>query len=365
MLIQIVNTILAEVAIVTIETKYWTKRRELEDQARLKQENQTLKKLTSVFPEALKEIQEKLLSQADLHDITYAEMMEFYSKSDQKKYREYVEKNYKSLKMYDSKYKEFIDEFFPSFDYAKINRLLQIRSDIFKILAYHAIDVDVNKYFSDRLEEILQRSYASNANVLSQLLNVDLPNYLSQVELESYLNYPWSGKTFSRRLWGNISSLEQKLSNAIVKSVASGEGVIHALNTMRTDSEICDMFKLEESKYNKAIENLVRTEYAKFAQDGIEKSYLETGIEEYNVLTAKDERVCRICGGKASKNPYKLKDAVIGENRAPFHSRCRCTDVPNLPKLGKDIDEEYDRLFGDLLDEFAHDSFGINLKRRK
>ena len=56
---------------------------------------------------------------------------------------------------------------------------------------------------------------------------------------------------------------------------------------MRLDSEICDMFKLEESKYNKAIENLVRTEYAKFAQDGIEKSYLETGIEEYNVLTAK------------------------------------------------------------------------------
>ena len=292
-------------------------------------------------------------------------MMEFYSKSDQKKYREYVEKNYKSLKMYDSKYKEFIDEFFPSFDYAKVNRLLQIRSDIFKILAYHAIDAEINEYFSDRLEEILQRSYASNANVLAQLLSVDLPNYLSQEELESYLNYPWSGKTFSRRLWGNISSLEQKLSNAIVKSVASGEGVIQALNTMRLDSEICDMFKLEESKYNKAIENLVRTEYAKFAQDGIEKSYLETGIEEYNVLTAKDERVCRICGGKASKNPYKLKDAVIGENRAPFHSRCRCTDVPNLPKLGKDIDEEYDRLFGDLLDEFAHDSFGINLKRRK
>lgn len=79
-------------------------------------ENQTLKKLSSVFPDALKEIQAELLSQADLHDITYAEMMEFYSTSDQKKYREYVEKNYKSLKMYDAKYKEFIEEYFPSFD---------------------------------------------------------------------------------------------------------------------------------------------------------------------------------------------------------------------------------------------------------
>nr|WP_242493550.1 minor capsid protein [Enterococcus faecium] len=267
--------------------------------------------------------------------------------------------------MYDAKYKEFIEEYFPSFDYAKVNRLLQMRSDIFRILAESAIDADVNKYFSDRLEDILQRSYVSNANVFAQILNVDLPNYLSKEELERYLNYPWSGKTFSRRLWGNISSLEQKLSNAITTSVASGEGVLVALRTMREDPEICDMFKREESKYNKAIENLVRTEYAKFAQDGIEKSYIETGVDEYNVLTAKDEKVCSICGGKAKNNPYKLSEAIIGENRAPFHGRCRCTDVPNMPKLGKDIDEEYERLFGDLLDEFAHDSFGINLKRRK
>lgn len=328
-------------------------------------ENQTLKKLSSVFPDALKEIQAELLSQADLHDITYAEMMEFYSTSDQKKYREYVEKNYKSLKMYDAKYKEFIEEYFPAFDYAKVNRLLQIRSDIFKILAEHAIDNDINKYFSDRLEDILQRSYASNANALAQILSVDLPNYLSKEELEWYLNYPWSGKTFSRRLWGNISSLEQKLTNAITNSVASGEGVLAALKTMRNDSEISDMFKREESRYNKAIENLVRTEYAKFAQDGIEKSYIETGVDEYNVLTAKDEKVCSICGGKAKDNPYKLSEAIIGENRAPFHGRCRCTDVPNMPKLGKDIDAEYERLFGDLLDEFAQDNFGVNLKMRR
>ena len=109
----------------------------------------------------------------------------------------------------------------------------------------------------------------------------------------------------------------------------------------------------------------MRTEYAKFAQDGIEKSYIETGVDEYNVLTAKDEKVCSICGGKAKNNPYKLSEAIIGENRAPFHGRCSCTDVPNMPKLDKDIDAEYERLFGDLLDEFAQDNFGVNLKRRK
>lgn len=57
-----------------------------------------------------------------------------------------------------------------------------------------------------------------------------------------------------------------------------------ALRTMREDPEICDMFKREESKYNKAIENLVRTEYAKFAQDGIEKSYVLADIFLYMIL---------------------------------------------------------------------------------
>lgn len=291
--------------------------------------------------------------------------MEDYSKRDQKKYREYVEKNYKSLMHYDAKYREFIDEYFPDYDYAKVNRLLQMRSDIFSILSKNVIDNDLNKTFSDRLEDILKRSYASNANVFAQIVNPDVLLSLPQKEIESYLNYPWSGKTFSSRLWGNIAKLEERLSKAIADSVASGQGVVDALNTMRLDTDICDMFKQEEEKFDNAIENLVRTEYAKFAQDGIERSYTETGVEEYDVLTAKDEKVCRICGGKASGNPYKLKDAIIGFNRGPFHGRCRCTDVPHMPELDARIDEEYERLFGDMLDEFANDGFGVKLKRPK
>lgn len=346
--------------------KYWEKRRALEDQYRLIQENATLKKLTDdILPSALKEIQKQLAAQADLHDITLAELLEDYSKRDQKKYREQVEKNYKELMNSDEKYQEFIDEFFPDYDYAKINRLLQIRTDIFDILAREMISKDANKVFNDRLEDILKRTYSSNSNALARIINVNIPNRLSQSELDNILNYPWSGKTFSNRLWGNVSKLEQNLSSAIVRSVSSGQGVLDALKTMREDPEICDMFKKESSKYKKAIENLVRTEYASFAQQGIAKSYEAAGVEEYDVLTSEDEKVCSICGGIEKGNPYKLKDAVIGVNRGPFHGRCRCTDIPHIPDLPASIDKEYEAMFGDLLDEFANDQFGVKLTHPK
>ena len=69
------------------------------------------------------------------------------------------------------------------------------------------------------------------------------------------MNYPWSGKTFSSRLWGNISTLEQRLSNSIINSLASGEGVVEALRTMKNDGVISGMFKLEQGKFNRSIEN--------------------------------------------------------------------------------------------------------------
>ena len=179
----------------TASERYWEKRRGLEDKARLKLEKKTLNELESVFERALVKIQRQLLSQADLHDITQSEMLEDFSKRDQEKYRKYIEKNYEKLMESDEAYKQFIDEYFPSFDYAKVNRLLQLRADIFSTLAGEAISSDVNGKFNNDLENITKRIYNSNSNTLMQLLGGSAPG-LSKKELENILNYPWSGKTF-------------------------------------------------------------------------------------------------------------------------------------------------------------------------
>ncbi|HGS8747663.1 TPA: head protein [Enterococcus faecalis] len=341
----------------TASERYWEKRRGLEDKARLKLEKKTLNELESVFERALVKIQRQLLSQADLHDITQSEMLEDFSKRDQEKYRKYIEKNYEKLMESDEAYKQFIDEYFPSSDYAKVNRLLQLRADIFSTLAGEAISSDVNGKFNNDLENITKRIYNSNSNTLMQLLGGSAPG-LSKKELENILNYPWSGKTFSSRLWGNISSLEQRLSNSIINSLASGEGVLEALRTMKNDGVVSGMFKLEQGKFNRSIENLVRTEYSHFAVEGVRKSLKDVGIKQTQSWSAEDERVCSICGRRHGK---EIKD----DWHPPYHGRCRCTEIPMVPEISDDIDKLYEEMFGDLLDEFASKQWGIKLNHPK
>lgn len=340
----------------TASERYWEKRRELEDKARLKLEKKTLGELESVFERALVKIQRQLLSQADLHDITQSEMLEDFSKRDQEKYRKYIDKNYEKLMESDEVYKQFIDEYFPSYDYAKVNRLLQLRSDIFSTLAGEAISSDVNGKFNNDLENITKRIYNSNSNALMQLLGGSAPG-LTKNELENIMNYPWSGKTFSSRLWGNISSLEQRLSNSIINSLASGEGVLEALRTMKNDGVISGMFKLEQGKFNRSIENLVRTEYSHFAVEGIRESFRGANVKESESWSAEDERVCSICGG--------FHGQLIKNEHPPYHTLCRCTEIPRIPNIGDDIDKLYEEMFGNLLDEFANDQWGVKLSHSK
>ncbi|GEU27881.1 hypothetical protein QuyetLC_22480 [Bacillus anthracis] len=341
---------------ITASERYWEKRRELEDKARLKLEKKTLSELESVFERALVKIQRQLLSQADLHDITQSEMLEDFSKRDQEKYRKYIEKNYEKLMESDEAYKQFIDEYFPSYDYAKVNRLLQLRADIFSTLAGEAISSDVNGKFNNDLENITKRIYNSNSNALMQLLGGSAPG-LTKNELENIMNYPWSGKTFSSRLWGNISTLEQRLSNSIINSLASGGGVVEALKTMKNDGVISGMFKLEQGKFNRSIENLVRTEYSHFAVEGIRESFRGASVKESESWSAEDERVCSICGGFHGK--------LIKGEHPPYHTLCRCTEIPRIPEISDDIDALYEEMFGDLLDEFANDQWGVKLSHSK
>jgi len=50
-------------------------------------------------------------------------------------------------------------------------------------------------------------------------------------------------------------------------------------------------------------------------------------VEEFDVMTAEDIKVCEICEGKADNNPYQLGD---DEGEMPFHTGCRCWKHPRV-----------------------------------
>ena len=114
---------------------------------------------------------------------------------------------------------------------------------------------------------------------------------------------------------------------------------------------------MEQGKFNRSIENLVRTEYSHFAVEGVRKSLKDVGVKQTQSWSAEDERVCSICGGRHGK---EIKD----DWHPPYHGRCRCTEIPIIPEISDDIDKLYEEMFGHLLDEFANNNWGIKLNRR-
>ena len=51
--------------------------------------------------------------------------------------------------------------------------------------------------------------------------------------------------------------------------------------------------------------------------------YEEAGLDEYEILSAQDERTCPICS-KLNGKRFKLSEAEAGVNFPPLHSNCRC-----------------------------------------
>lgn len=55
--------------------------------------------------------------------------------------------------------------------------------------------------------------------------------------------------------------------------------------------------------------------------------YIETGVNEYQILGTLDKNTCEKCGNLDGK-VFSCKDKKIGANYPPFCKKCRCTTVP-------------------------------------
>lgn len=66
-----------------------------------------------------------------------------------------------------------------------------------------------------------------------------------------------------------------------------------------------------------------RTETIRASARGTMSAYDRLGVEEYEILPARD--ACPICVDAALANPYPIKD--VG-GRPPLHPNCRCTVIP-------------------------------------
>ena len=121
------------------------------------------------------------------------------------------------------------------------------------------------------------------------------------------------GKTYSQRVWDNVSSLIEMLNEELINCVASGK-------------KTTDLKKMLQERFNVAYykaDTLVRTEMAHITTEAAKKRYNDYGIKRVQVWADEDERRCEKCG-KLHQKYYNVGEQVP----VPNHPNCRCCIVP-------------------------------------
>ena len=155
---------------------------------------------------------------------------------------------------------------------------------------------------------------------------------VSQNTLKTLLEYPWSGKNYSEKIWGRVQNFSEKLENVLTVGIIEGAS---NQEMARNLARVCD------SEYKNAI-RLIRTETNFVANEAAAKAYESQGVESYEYLAALDLRTSEICREMDGK-VFALKDKVTGKNYPPLHPHCRSTTVPYIPDLeGTRIARGYD-----------------------
>lgn len=191
---------------------------------------------------------------------------------------------------------------------SRINRKEQMLSGIYKSMI--TLSQDTETKLTDLLGDMFKTNYYRGCYDVQSVLGIGFN--VSKVDdgmLKRILEYPWSGKKYSKALWENTDKLAALARREITLGFMSGSSV------QRMAKEIDDV--MGKGRY--AAERLVRTESSYFSNQGELQSYQEMGIAEYEFMGGGCD-ICQALNGKC----YLLTEAEPGLNCPPMHPNCKC-----------------------------------------
>ncbi len=147
--------------------------------------------------------------------------------------------------------------------------------------------------------------------------------------LKKVINKPWAGSDFSERIWNNYTNkLPEMLTNSMSRAIATGG----------TSADIAREMELVLKGFSKyEVHRLVTTEFGHLQEKGTLEGYIESGVKEYEWISALENRTCEICG-KLDGKIFPVKLAKVGINYPLIHPLCRCTTGPYFKDLKMDED---------------------------
>jgi SPP1 gp7 family putative phage head morphogenesis protein len=154
------------------------------------------------------------------------------------------------------------------------------------------------------------------------LPGVEAFNTISVEAARQMINQVWcaDGKSWSSRIWENISRLQETLNEGLIDCVVTGKP------PSQLKKQLMERFNVSYSR----ADMLVRTEMANIQTQAAKQRYKDYGLSEYRILGNDDDSCgnhsvdCHEMDGKS----FLYNEMVIGKNAPPFHPNCKCCIVP-------------------------------------
>lgn len=140
-------------------------------------------------------------------------------------------------------------------------------------------------------------------------------NRLNPALIQKTLDYPWSGATFSDRLWQDKERLGRNLRVGLTQSMILGEGIPQITDRINKG--------IDTARYN--AERVARTETKRVTYCAHDDVYKDTGVEElrYRCANGGDSRTCQYCRADNGKVFKRGEEPTL-----PRHPNCRCVYIP-------------------------------------
>lgn len=196
-----------------------------------------------------------------------------------------------------------------------------LASDLYKYNRYFSLMKSLNKQLKalggDEINITKQKlldMYAITSSSVGK--SIGFSGEFNQKAAREVINSIWcaDGKHWSNRIWQNKAQLQVALEKGLIDCVSRGVSKDELVKTLMEQFNV---------GYRKA-DRIARTELSYVQNKAAMNKYEEAGLDEYEILSAHDERVCEKCKAMNGKR-FKIKDMVVGENFPPFHANDRCT----------------------------------------
>lgn len=291
-------------------SNYWEKRALENKLSAIENEEDYLRRISSIYDHANKQIDEKL-----------ARVYARYAKENNLT----LEEAYKQLpKKMETEYKNDVMDYVnkakdPSYKQYLLNQSImhkhsvldQLRTEMRSVI----YDIDMEETGGKFLEKIFTDSnyraqYSNNEEAFAKV---------DKEKIQNLLNENWSGGgNFSELIWKDREKLVKALDDIVMKGLATGD------NYDKMSDKLAK--RMDTSKSN--AKRLIMTESARMENEGLLSYYERIGAKQLifvATLDMKTSEICRAMDGTI----IDIENAKIGLNVPPLHPYCRSVISPH------------------------------------